>query len=296
MIKVKVPATSANIGPGFDCLGMALSLYNKFYFKEIEEGLIIEGGDPEFANESNLVYLSMKKTFEKIGYKCKGIKIKIEDNIPASRGLGSSAACIVGGIMGANEMAGRVLGRDEMLNLATEIEGHPDNVTPALIGGITVSISEDSRVYYSKINIAEGLKFYGFVPEFKLSTSEARAVLPERISYEDGVFNVGRVSLLISALVNGEFELIKTACNDRLHQIYRGRLIAEFEEIKDACNKLGSKGVFISGAGPTIMSMVEKTNCSFYEKIQRILSKLSNKWEVKEFELDLKGATTGEDI
>ncbi|SHJ61141.1 homoserine kinase [Paramaledivibacter caminithermalis] len=291
MIKVRVPATSANIGPGFDCLGVALNLYNIFYFEEIDKGLIIEGCHEEFSNEDNLIYISMKKCFEKIGYKAKGIKIIIKDNIPVSRGLGSSAACIVGGVIGANEIAGGVLSQEEILNLATEIEGHPDNVAPALLGGMTVAIQDNNNINYSRINVAKGLKFYAMIPDFKLSTKESRGVLPKEIPYKDGVFNVGRVSLLITALTNGEFNLLRTACDDRLHQNYRGKLIDGFDEIKKKCEDLSCLGVFLSGAGPTIMALLcEDGNENFYIEIQEFLNTLSKKWEVKSLDIDFVGA------
>lgn len=290
MIKVRVPATSANIGPGFDCLGVALNLYNTFYFEEIEEGLVFEGCAPEFSNEDNLIYVSMKRCFERLGYNYKGIKIKVEDDIPVSRGLGSSASCIVGGIIGANEIVGGILTNEEILKLATEIEGHPDNVAPAILGGMTVAIEEDNHIYCSKVNVASGLKFYGLIPEFKLSTEESRAVLPKQIPYKDGVFNVGRVAILITSLTNGEFNLLKTACDDRLHQTYRGRLIKGFDDIKEKCEELGCLGIFLSGAGPTIMALAQDKDESFYIGIQQFLNKLSSKWEVKALDIDSEGA------
>ncbi len=290
MIEIRVPATSANMGPGFDCLGIALNLYNHFIIEEIEEGLIIEGCDKEFANDNNLIYTSMQKCFERVGYKYKGIKIKIEHDIPVSRGLGSSAACILGGIIGANEIAGGVLNRDEILELATEIEGHPDNVAPALLGGMIVSLQEDNKVYHSRIEIAKGLKFCALIPDFKLSTEESRAILPKKIPYKDGVFNVGRVSLMISGLINGQFDLIHLACKDRLHQKYRGSLIEDYDAITKYCESVNSLGVFLSGAGPTIMVILKEGNDSFHNDIVRYLSKLKRNWMVKELNIDFDGA------
>ncbi|WP_432402539.1 homoserine kinase [Wukongibacter sp. M2B1] len=290
MIKVRVPATSANIGPGFDCLGLALNLYNVFSFEEIDKGLQFEGCDAEFANEDNLIYCSMKRCFEKIGYEARGIKIKIENEIPVSRGLGSSASCIVGGIIGANEIAGGVLTREEILELATEVEGHPDNVAPALLGGMIVAIKEDNHVFCSKISISDGLKFYTLIPDFRLSTEESRSVLPKTIDYKDGVFNVGRVSLLIAALTNGDFDLLRVASADRLHQSYRGKLIEGFDDIKKKCEDLGCLGVFLSGAGPTITVLDKDGNNKFYGEINSFLSILSNEWEVKSLDIDLEGA------
>lgn len=288
MFEIRVPATSANIGPGFDCLGIALNLYNYFYIEEIEDGLIIQGCETEFANENNLVYRSMKKCFEKIGFYPKGVKIDIRSEIPVSRGLGSSAACIIGGIIGANALAGDVLSRDEIFELATEIEGHPDNVAAALFGGLTVSVTEDHRAYYSKVPIGRGLSFCALIPDFKLSTEKSRAVLPKEIPYKDGVFNVGRVALMLAALMNGEFDLLRIGSRDRLHQPYRGSLIDNYDSILKKCDELNSKAVFLSGAGPTIMVMLEDTE-GFYTHLTEYLSSLAGNWKAQLLEIDNHG-------
>lgn len=290
MIEVIVPATSANFGPGFDTLGVGLNLYNKFYIEEIEKGLIIEGCEEQYRNEKNLVYTSMKRCFEKIGYKEKGIKIIIKSDIPTSRGLGSSASCIVAGVLGANVIAGNKLDTDDILRLATEIEGHPDNIVPALLGGMTTAIYENDNVYYDKINIKEGIKFCALIPNFRLSTEKSRAVLPKEVSYKDAIFNVGRVSLMITALINGNFNMLKIACQDKLHQPYRGKLIECYDEVVNISKELGSLGVFLSGAGPTIMALLEEKDTTFLGSIEQALKSLNQEWTVKELNLDLKGA------
>ncbi|WP_061316304.1 homoserine kinase [Clostridium botulinum] len=289
MVEVRVPATSANIGPGFDCLGVAVNIYNKFFVEEIEEGLIFEGCADKFKNENNLIYVAMKKCFDKIGYKPTGLRIKIESDIPVSRGLGSSAACVVGGIVSANELAGGVLNKKELLDLAVGMEGHPDNVNPAFCGGMTASISDNREVIYSKVKVSEGIKFCALIPDFTLSTEKARAVLPKSIDYKDGIFNVGRTALMISALNNGDFHLIKYACKDKLHQDYRAKLIENFYSIKKQCEKLNSLGVFLSGAGPTIMVMLREEDKDFSKNIKSFLETLKNKWEVRELKIDKLG-------
>ncbi|APF28677.1 homoserine kinase [Clostridium sporogenes] len=286
MIEVRVPATSANIGPGFDCLGVAVNMYNKFFVEEIKEGLIFEGCEDKFKNEDNLIYVAMKKCFDKIGYKPTGLRIKIESDIPVSRGLGSSAACVVGGIVSANELAGRVLNKKELLDLAVEVEGHPDNVNPAFCGGMTVSISDNKEIIYSKVKVSEGIKFCALIPDFTLSTEKARTVLPKSIDYKDGIFNVGRTALMVSALNNGDFHLIKHACKDKLHEDYRAKLIENFYSIKKQCEKLNSLGVFLSGAGPTIMVMIKEEENYFSKNIKVFLDTLKNKWEVRELKID----------
>lgn len=289
MIEVRVPATSANMGPGFDCLGVAVDMYNKFLVEEIEEGLIFEGCDDKFKNENNLIYVSMKKCFEKIGYEPTGLRIKIESDVPVSRGLGSSAACVVGGVVCANELGGRVLNKQEILELISEIEGHPDNVVPAFLGGMVVSVYEDNNVIHSNVKVKEGIKFCALIPEFTLSTEKARAALPKSIDYKDGVFNVGRTALMISALNNGEFNLIKDACKDKLHEDYRAGLIENFYPIKKECERLNCLGVFLSGAGPTIMVMLREEDNDFSKEIQKFLDNLQSKWLAKELKMDKVG-------
>lgn len=290
MIKVKVPATSANIGPGFDSLGIALDIYNYYTIEETESGLVIEGCEEKYANESNLIYLAMLKCFEKVGYQVKGIKISIESEIPVSRGLGSSAACIIGGILAANELSGNKLSQQEILELATEIEGHPDNVAPALLGGMVVSVYEN-EVYYSKINIKDGLRFLALVPDFKLPTKKSRSILPKVIPHSDAVFNVGRVALMVSALHNGEFELLSVAGEDRLHQHYRGTLIDGYQKILKLSKNLGAKGVFLSGAGPTILVALDSDDTQTEEGLKPLLETLNDKWEIKRLEISRDGAS-----
>ena len=289
MIRVKVPATSANIGPGFDALGLALNLYNSFTFEEITQGLEIIGCDDRYNNSDHLVYTSMLKTFKKIGYKVKGIRISMDAHIPVSRGLGSSATCILGGVIGANELAGCPLSKDEVLNIATEIEGHPDNIAPALYGGIVVSIMEKNMVYFSKVHAAKGIKFVALIPGFILSTKEARNVLPSTVPYRDAVYNVSRVSLLISALANGRLDLLEQGVKDALHQPYRGNLIPYFNDIINISKTLGALGIYLSGAGPTIIAMVNKEDTRFTIGIRDYLKSIGLNWEIKELELDLTG-------
>lgn len=291
MLEIKVPATSANFGPGFDALGVALDLYNKFYIKEIDTGLIIEGCDEKYKGKDNLIYKSMMECFKITGYSPKGIYIKIESEIPPSRGLGSSASCIVAGILAANEISGNKLNKKEILDLATKIEGHPDNITPALFGGMTVSIYENSNVLYNNIFVPENICFCSLIPEVTLSTEKARAVLPNEVSYKDAVFNISRVAMLISALSNSNLELLKVACEDRIHQSYRGELIDNFHDIIKICNDLNCLGIFLSGAGPTIMALVEENNLEFFNKTPKIINNLSNNWDMKKLKLDNVGAT-----
>ncbi len=289
MIEVKIPATSANLGPGFDTLGLALDLYNTFSFKEISNGLHIDGFGPDYNSSNNLVYKSMIKTFEKVGYRPKGISIEAKTEIPISRGLGSSSSCIIGGILGANHLAGDPLSKDEILKLAIEIEGHPDNVAPALFGGLVVSVMDKGQVYYNIINIHKGLKFVALIPDFTLSTKAARDLLPSRIAYQDGVYNTGRLALLLSALTNGRFDLLRQGLKDKFHQPYRCKLIDGYDEIVNKSREFGALGEYLSGAGPTIMALVYEDDKYFVKNMESFFKKNTYNWQVKELYLNTSG-------
>ncbi|MBD7913022.1 homoserine kinase [Clostridium cibarium] len=291
MIKIRVPATSANMGPGFDSLGVALNLYNIFGFREIDNGLSFNGVPEEFCNEDNIVYKAMMKCFSKAGYKPKGIEIStLKQDIPVSRGLGSSSSCIVGGLVGANEILGKKFSQDEILEMAVEIEGHPDNVAPALLGNMVVAVTEEKKIYYQKINVNEKIKFIPIIPNFKLSTNEARKVLPSEISLNDGVYNVGRASLLVAAISNGNLELLKHACKDAFHEKYRSSLISGFYEVKEEIYKAQGLASYLSGAGPTIMALSLNQDREFKVKIQEFLKLKSLDWNVFELSVDKLGA------
>jgi homoserine kinase len=292
MIKVRVPATSANLGPGFDCLGIALNLYNKFELEEIDKGIEFIGCAEKFKNKNNLVYTSMEKCFDEIGYKSRGMRIKMQCDIPVSRGLGSSAACILGGVMAASEIAAGALSTKEILEIAGEIEGHPDNLAPALYGGMAVSIKDEKNIYVQQIKLNKVFKLYALIPDFTLSTEKARSVLPKVIPYEDAVFNIGRTALMIAALSNGNMDMIRIGCEDKLHQSYRGNLINNYGDITKRCRDLNSKGVFLSGAGPTIMNIINDEDDEFEVEITKYLSGLKDKWVVKQLDIDFRGAIT----
>ena len=284
-----MPATSANMGPGLDTLGVAFKLYNRFIVEEIETGLEILGCDEKFANSNNLVYSSMLKTFKKLKKAPKGVRLTFKTDIPVSGGLGSSATCILAGITAANRLCGDILTKQEVLNFACDIEGHSDNVTPALVGGMTVSIINDGVTHYNKIPISGGIKFCVLIPKLQLSTEDSRAVLPESVLLKDAVFNVGRVSMLIVALVNGDYKGVKLACKDKLHQPYRMSLIKNYSEITSFVKEGEALGVFLSGAGPTIMVMLKKDDNNTEEKLKKFLKNLSGNWKTLNLEIDENG-------
>lgn len=257
MVMVKVPATSANLGPGFDVLGMALDLYNYVELEETAEGLTIQveglGIDDIPKNADNIVYQAAKRVFDLADYHPPGLSMKLINEIPVARGLGSSAAAIVGGIVAANYLAGNKLTKDQLLNLATEFEGHPDNVAPALLGGIIVSAQIDGEVFWRKIHGNSKIKTVIAIPEFTLSTKLSREVLPQKVTLQDAVFNMGRVGMVIMALLEGDIRLLAKAMEDKLHQPYRSQLVPGMEDVfKQLKNK--ACPVALSGAGPTLIA------------------------------------------
>lgn len=291
MIRVRVPATSANMGPGFDSLGIAFNLYNEYGFSEIDSGVVFKGIPEEFCNTENIIYEAMIKCFKKGQYKFTGIKIEvIKQDVPISRGLGSSSSCIVAGLVGANCIMGNKFTQDELLNIAVEMEGHPDNVAPAMFGDMIVAVMEEKVTVYNKIHIKPGIKFIGLIPDFRLSTKEARDVLPKQISIKQGIYNISRAALMVSCFSTGNYETLKYACGDALHQNYRSKLIKYYDDVYNECYKLGAIGCFLSGAGPTIMAIIKDEDSDFLIGIKNFLKEKNINWNVVELEIDNHGA------
>lgn len=285
-MKIRVPATSANLGPGFDVLGLALNLFNEFEFTKSDESKIIEGEEISDA-EDNLIYLSYAKTFEKFKREIVPVNIKVKSNIPMSRGLGSSSACIVGGIVGAYLILDREINRQEILQIASEIEGHPDNVSPAIFGNVTATINEGGKNITTVIKPKNEYKFITLIPDFELKTEKARSVLPKNYSREDAVFNISRTALLISSLILGQDENLKLALEDKIHEDYRGELIPDFKEIFQFLNN-NTLGCYLSGAGPTIMAIAKK-DTSIREDFNKFKNSLELSWEMHELSLNTEG-------
>jgi homoserine kinase len=261
-VKIRVPATSANLGPGFDCLGIALGIYNEVVIEETGSGRIditwAPGNDIIVPRDKNLVYTAFVRAMDILGFEHHGVSINMSKRaIPIGKGLGSSAASVVAGVLGANQIAGEPLSFEEIIDVATAIEGHPDNVVPALVGGMTVAVQEGSRVCYSKVRVPGNLRFVAMVPGFTLDTSSARQALPTAYSRDDAVFNLSRAAMLVSCLQNGEFHSLRMATEDKIHQPFRMRLIPGAPEIFNELKEAGSLAEFVSGAGPTIMAMAD---------------------------------------
>lgn len=290
MFRIKVPATTANMGPGYDVLGMALTLYNEFEVESKGSGIETVGfGDIPL--EENLVYTTMKKVLNIYEHEVEGLRITAKKiDIPISRGLGSSATCIVAGIMIANELMNNILNTDDLIKIGTYIEGHPDNIVPAVVGGMTVSIYEEGVVTYSNINVSKNLRFVAITPDFTMSTNEARKVVPKSYDKSDCIFNISRVAMLVAAMNNGETQKLRIATQDKIHQPYRATLIPDIDNIFKYAKKLGSKAEIISGSGSTLMAIIDKDNIDFEKNIKQYLDGLKDNWTTRVLEVDTQGA------
>ncbi|NLB90258.1 MAG: homoserine kinase [Clostridiales bacterium] len=287
MIKVKVPATSGNVGVGFDILGLALTMYGVFTFTR-SESFQITGCAAEYQNEENLVYQSALKAAQVLGKPLPQVKIHIDSPIPLARGLGSSAACVVAGVMGAYELLGIPVNKKEVLAIATDIEGHPDNVAPAIYGGFTASLKLEEEVFSFSYPVDRRIRFLALTPNVKISTKEARTVLPETISFQTAVKNLGKLSIFLKAFETFDQQAIKMALSDELHEPYRKTLIPEYEQVKRLCEKHGNIGFYISGSGSTLMNLItEQTDVRALEKE---LQQLQNGWVCQTLAIDQEGA------
>ena len=259
IFEVSVPATTANIGAGFDCLGAALSLYNHFEFSLADRLTITasgEGADKVERDETNLVYQAIAKLYQHIDRPIPAIAFHTDTKIPLSRGLGSSATAIVGGLVGANLLAGSPLERGELLDLAIAMEGHPDNVAPAMLGGCQLMASNQAGGWeYCDLQWHESIAIAVAIPDFELSTAKARAVLPKQFSMSDAVFNASHLALLTHGIQTGNASWLKAGLQDRLHQPYRQSLITGMADVQAAAIAAGAYGLVISGAGPTLLSL-----------------------------------------
>lgn len=291
MFKIQIPATSANLGAGFDALGLALTFYNYVEMEQSDRIDIASSDGMEIpTDEKNLIYISAKDLFSVCGKKLEGLKLRQTNAIPMARGLGSSSACIIAGLVGANKMLGDPLTKDDLVDLSAQIEGHPDNTAPALLGGIVTAVFDGRKVHWVKQEVFTKLKFVAIIPDFELKTEKARACLPKEIAHKDAVYNLSRAALFSASLLTGKFENLRTAVDDRLHQPYRMELIPHCKEVFDIAYTHGAYGAYISGAGPTIMAIVDENNTYFAGKMKFSLdnSGLSG-WQVHEFRIDNDG-------
>ena len=314
-VTVTVPATTANLGAGFDCIGAALSLHNQFQFSRLasvdlpaDRPLVIKatGAEAEriIADESNLAYQAFLKLYQQIDQSPPPIQLAIGLEIPLARGLGSSATAIVGGLVGANALAGSPLSRSEVMQLAIGMEGHPDNVVPALIGGCQLAAANPASSLGDRPKLAwticdvpwhETVVPVIAIPNFELSTAEARRVLPASYSRADAIFNIAHLGLLLRGLTTGRADWIKAALHDRIHQPYRQTLIRGYASVQSEALKAGAYGLVISGAGSTLLALAAKSEAIAVE------AAMVAAWtaegisvETRVLQLDLEGAVLKE--
>lgn len=275
-VTVTIPATSANLGPGFDCLGLALGLYNRMTFTAVSTpNLTIKISGIDTAklptDKSNLVYQSACYLFERVGKRPSGLNIVQENNIPVGSGLGSSATAVLGGLLAANALVDGGLSQSDILTMATALEGHPDNVAPALFGGLILGVMDGERVHVELLPVAQQ-QMAVILPNFTLSTHAARTALPVQISRQDAVFNTSRMGLLIRALATADYDKLSLAMQDKLHQPYRLPLIPGMADAFKAAYAAGAAGVALSGAGPSLIAFAADGHAEIVESVTAVFS------------------------
>ncbi|MCP4359316.1 MAG: homoserine kinase [Chloroflexi bacterium] len=296
-IHVTVPATSANLGPGFDCLGLALNLYNRVTFTAVTTPTLtiaINGTDAHkvAADESNLVYQCANIIFEKVGQRPSGLHIQQENNIPVGSGLGSSSTAVLAGLLGANELVGRPYTLRQLCQFATKIEGHPDNVAPALYGGLVLGISDEHGLCLEQFDLPD-MKVVVVLPDVHLLTKEARAALPQQVSLNDTIFNASRTPLLIHALQTADYDKLAIAMQDKLHQPYRIPLIPGMAEAFTAAKAAGAKAVALSGAGPSLIAFAADGHEVVGEVVTAVFADISVDSRTWILEIDRGGCRVG---
>ncbi|MDD5686295.1 MAG: homoserine kinase [Elusimicrobia bacterium] len=296
-IKIKIPATTSNFGAGYDVLGAALKLYNEIEVNIVQcpksnvRGLKIdiegEGEEKLPRDEKNIVWQAMKKVFDILHITHNTLHIRFINHIPLARGLGSSAAARLGGFIAANKICGSKLSDNEIIQMVTKLEGHPDNVVPSLFGGLCVCNYNGKDIKCTKIKMPGDLKAVLCIPDFEVSTDKARKILPKMISREDAVFNSSRVGFFLSAIIQKKYNLLGTAMEDRLHQPYRKKLIPGMEEVFSSAKKSGAYGVCISGSGSTILSLSsQRLSVGIGKSMQRAFAghRIKSKYIVCDFD------------
>ena len=287
-VTIRVPATTANLGPGFDSFGCALQLYTDVTFEETDCGLEITGCDQAFTGPDNLAYVAYCAVLASLSEEVKGVKIHIDAHIPVCRGLGSSAALLVAGAMGANVLHGNRLSTQGLLNITNAMEGHPDNLAPAFFGGLTASMVDNGLPVTVNFPLHSDWEIIALVPDFDMPTVKARAILPEQVSRADAIYNVAHGALVLKALELGDEKLLRTAMQDKLHQPYRKHMVADYEVIEGIARTSGA-AFCLSGAGPTLLCITrDKTlRDRLAEKLPTLTAQ---NWEIMPLHVAFEGA------
>ena len=287
-VTIRVPATTANLGPGYDAFGCALNLYTDVTFEETDYGLEMTGCDEEFTGPDNLAYTSYCAVLASLNEELRGVKIHISSDIPICRGLGSSAALLVAGAMGANVLRGNKLSTQGLLNITNAMEGHPDNLAPAFYGGLTASMVDNGLPITVNFPLHPDWEFLALVPDFDLPTTLARSVLPEQLSRADAVYNIAHGALVLKALELGDERLLRNAMQDRLHQNYRKHLVKDYDQIEALVRTTGA-AFCLSGAGPTLLCITLNDNLE--EKLAKKLDSVTSaNWKMLPLHVDFQGA------
>ena len=287
-VTIRVPATTANLGPGFDAFGCALSLYTDVTFEETDCGLEITGCPEEFSGPDNLVYTAYCAALATMSEELRGVKIHIDAHIPICRGLGSPAALLVAGAMGANVLRGNKLSTQGLLNITNAMEGHPDNLAPAFFGGLTASMVDNGLPVTVNFPLHPDWEFLALIPDFTLSTTKAREVLPTEYARADAVYNISHGALVLKALELGDEKLLRTAMQDRIHQNYRKTLISDYEKIESLVRTCGA-AFCLSGAGPTLLCITQDEKLD--EKLAKKLDSITEaNWQMLPLHVEFQGA------
>ena len=290
-----VPASTTNLGPGFDVLGLALKLYSTVEIEETDSGvrIIVHGVDQDKISTStdNLAFESANYIFQRVGYQPKGIKLTITNGIPAIRGLGGSGTAILGGLLSANAICGDPFSPDQILDFAVEREGHPDNITASLLGGLTVAVVDKKNVKAVKLSPPEDLRVVIAIPDYTLSTKEAREVLPQNLDLKSAIYNVSRSSLLVAAVATGKLDMLNVAMQDLLHQPHRAKLIPGFEDVCNSAIQAGALSAALSGAGPSIAAYCITSEDQIANVMIDAFAENGLNAEAKILEVDSAGAT-----
>ncbi len=287
-VTVRVPATTANLGPGFDAFGCALSLYTDVTSAEHDGGLAITGCDEAYTGPDNLAYTSYCAVLASLSEEVRGVKIHIEAQIPVCRGLGSSAALLVAGAIGANVLRGNKLSTQGLLNITNAMEGHPDNLAPAFFGGLTASMVDNGLPVTVNFPLHPDWEFLALVPDFDLPTTVAREVLPTEYQRADAVYNISHGAMVLKALELGEEKLLRNAMQDRIHQPYRKSMIPDYEKIEGLIRTTGA-AFCLSGAGPTLLCITR--NPGLQEKLgQKLQSVTTANWQMIPLHVEFQGA------
>ena len=287
-VTIRVPATTANLGPGFDAFGCALSLYTDVTFEETDCGLEITGCDEAYAGPDNIAYTAYCAVLASLSEEVRGVKIHIDSQIPICRGLGSSAALLVAGAMGANVLRGSRLSTQGLLNITNPMEGHPDNLAPALYGGLTASMVDNGLPVTVNFPLHPQWEFLALVPDFELSTSVAREALPTQYIRADAVYNISHGAMVLKALELGDEKLLHKAMQDRIHQPYRRSLIRDYDRIEGLIRTTGA-AFCLSGAGPTLLCITRDSGLQ--EKLAKKLNAVTEaNWEMIPLHVEFQGA------